>query len=167
MKFQHIEGVTAKAMFSNCKKYRYRLEITKENTPKGKTVCVIMQNPSVANSEEADRSVQFLEKLIFQKEYSEFDLVKNIIIVNQFAYIQTNNFDGTDEYIGEDNDTQIQAAIRESDIILIAWGASNSYSSRKLEINKMIATTKGKLLLQTKSHPSRGTYIDFVEPYNT
>ena len=167
MKFNHIEGVTAKAEFSSCKKYRYRLVVNDDDSKGNKTVCVIMQNPSVANSEVADKSVQFLEKLIFLKEYPEFMGVSRIIIVNQFAYIQTNGFNGSKHHIGPENDRNIQEAINESEIVLVAWGVSNDYSERKTVINKLILSSAGKSLLQTKAHPSRGTYLDFIQPYST
>ena len=125
-----------------------------------------MQNPSVANSEVADRSAQFLEKLIFLKGYSEFKDVTEIIIVNQFAYVQTNDFNGSSSHIGPENDLYIKKAVESADIVLIAWGASNGYDERKIAINAIISATQNKTLLQTKAHPSRGTYIDFVMPYS-
>ena len=91
MNFKHIDGTSATAVFSDCKKYRYRLTIQNHNSSGSETVCVIMQNPSVANAEIADKSVQFLEKLIFTKGYSEFGNVKKIIIVNQFALYKTSD----------------------------------------------------------------------------
>ena len=165
MIFRHIEGVSVDAVFSNCKKYRYKLTIQNNNSSGSETVCVIMQNPSVANKEVADKSVQFLEKLIFTKGYSEFRNVKTIIIVNQFALIQTNDFKGLELDIGENNDGHILEAIRESDIVLIAWGRGNSYSERKKAINNMLAEHSDKTLLETKKHPSRGTYINFIKAY--
>lgn len=166
MIFKHIEGVRAEAIFSDCGKYRYKLTIDNLKTNGNKIVCVIMQNPSIANSEVADRSAQFLEKLIFTKGYHQFDDVKQIIIVNQFAYVQTNDFDGSDKYIGKDNDKHIKEAIDASGIVLIAWGASNGFNDRKQSINLIIGGSEQKELLQTKKHPSRGTYIDFIEPYS-
>ena len=68
MIYKHIPGVQARAEFSNCKKFRYQLTLENTTRTKGDSLCVIMQNPSVANTEIADKSVQFLEKLIFEKE---------------------------------------------------------------------------------------------------
>jgi len=93
MVFKHINGVVAEAQFSPCGHYRYRLTIDREDSTGEHVVSVIMQNPSVANSEVADRSDQFLENLIFEKNYEEFKGVKRIIIVNQFALVQTNDFE--------------------------------------------------------------------------
>ncbi|MBZ2169460.1 DUF1643 domain-containing protein [Marinobacter sp. F4216] len=166
MKFNHIENVTVEATFSDCGRYRYCLRVKKNDASGNKKVCVIMQNPSVANSEVADRSVQFLEKLIFLKGYSEFNDVNEIVIVNQFAYVQTNDFSGSSIHIGPENDSYIKSAVESSDIVLVAWGSGNGYNERKMAINAIISAAKNKTLLQTKAHPSRGTYVDFVTPYS-
>ena len=167
MVFKHINGVVAEAQFSPCGRYRYRLTIDREDsTGDHSSVSVIMQNPSVANSEVADRSVQFLENLIFNKDYDEFKGVKRIIVVNQFALIQTNDFEGVDDHIGTENDRHIENALDEADIVLIAWGAGNPYLERQQAITSMLAQHRGKKILKTKKHPSRGSYKDFVEPLN-
>lgn len=166
MKFNHIKNITAEATFSGCGKYRYCLNIKKNDAIGSKKVCVIMQNPSVAESDVADRSVQFLEKLIFLKGYLEFQDVNEIVIVNQFAYVQTNDFIGSENNIGPANDTFIQEAIKSADIVLVAWGSSNGYIERKKAINAIISMGDNKVLLQTKAHPSRGTYANFIQPYS-
>ena len=166
MIYRHIPSASAEAVFSECGNFRYKLTIESDISNGNQTVCVVMQNPSVANSDIADKSAQFLERLIFEKGYKEFNDVSKIIIVNQFAYVQTNDFDGSDACIGEDNDKHITDAISTSDIVLVAWGKSNPYKERKRVINSIISDYEGKLLLQTKRHPSRGTYSDFVEPYS-
>jgi hypothetical protein len=53
--------------------------------PTGKTVCVVMQNPSYAGEDVADKSVQFMEKVVFQKGLAEFTDVRRLIVVNQFV----------------------------------------------------------------------------------
>ena len=168
MIYRHIDEVEAKATFSDCLKYRYRLDVSLKEPieGKGKVVCAIMQNPSVANSEIADKSVQFLEKLIFLKGVSQFSDVHKLIVVNQFAFVQTNDFSGQDEHIGPENNTSIRQAIAESDVILVAWGSSNTYEARKKEINEMLKAQRGKSLLQGKSHPSRASYVDYISTYS-
>lgn len=168
MIYRHIEQVSANVLFSNCKNYRYRLDISlnEQSDSDTKIVCAVMQNPSVANSEIADKSVQFLEKLIFTKGNSNFTGVKKLIVVNQFAFVQTNDFSGQDEHIGPDNDSQIRQAISESDIILVAWGSGNRYGARKEVVNAMLKQTNGKTLLLGKSHPSRASYEKYVSTYN-
>ena len=165
MVYKHIEGVKVKSIFSKCNKFRYTLTIKNKLSSGNKTISVIMQNPSEANSEVADKSVQFLEKLIFQKNYTEFKNIKTLIVVNQFAFIQTTDFVGTKEHIGSKNDKYIKKSLNAANIILVAWGSTNSYTERINEINGLIRKSDPQLLLQTKKHPSRGTYIDFVKPY--
>ncbi|MEE4240385.1 MAG: DUF1643 domain-containing protein, partial [Desulfopila sp.] len=86
-----------------------------------------------------------------------------IIIVNQFALVQTKDFEGESDHIGVENDTFIEQALDEADIILIAWGAANPYKKRQEAIHVKILEHKGKKIFKTKAHPSRGTYKDFIE----
>jgi len=77
--YKHIDGVEVKAEFSkeNGLHYRYRLEITLKNSlPSGKTACVVMQNPSYAGEDVADKSVKFMETVVFQKGLPEFEKVR-------------------------------------------------------------------------------------------
>ena len=167
MIYKHIADVEAKPTFSKCLKYRYRLDISLKTAAKyqTKTVCAIMQNPSVADSDIADKSVQFLEKLVFAKNTPRFSGVRKLIVVNQFAFIQTKEFSGRDKHIGQDNDRHIKEAITESDIILIAWGKSNAYEARRQAINRMLENCN-KVLLQGKSHPSRASYDEYTSVYS-
>ena len=169
MTYNHIEDVeVTNAKFSNDKKFRYKLEIQLKDKSDGEALCVIMQNPSYADKNIADKSVNFLEKLIFKKGYEEFSKIHKIIIVNQFAYIQTNDFSGSDEEIGKENDKIIEDCITEADVVLIAWGKSNSFKNRIDFVNSILRQEQNhnKKYYITKKHPSRGFYDNFVEEYN-
>jgi hypothetical protein len=163
---KHIPGVKVNAKFSDCKKFRYQLTIENTTKKNGDSLCVIMQNPSIANTEIADKSVQFLEKLIFEKEVELFRHVKTIIIVNQFARIQTKYFEGKVEDIGPDNDIHIRNAIDLSNTILIAWGKANPFLNRQQDILSVISSFKDKKVFMAKKHPSRGTYQKFIVPFS-
>ena len=168
--FKHRPELQIEADFSkeNPPVFRYRLSATKidaGNNPK--SVCAIMQNPSYACVEFADKSVQVLERVVFEKQYPEFDGVERLIIVNQFAFIQTNDFAGRNDQVGMDNDAEIERALREADIILVAWGKDNGFRDRKEVIHRMIEKQKDKVLLQTSRHPSRVIYEGFVKEYCT
>lgn len=165
MVYRHLNLIDAKAIYSICGAYRYLLTLQHTDKEYGQTVCVIMQNPSVAGSEFADKSVQFLETLIFQKEYPEFANVSTILIVNQFGRIQTKNFKGRPSDVGPENDNYLQKAICQSDIIMIAWGKTNPYTDRQQAIQDMIRAYENKKVLMTKKHPSRGSYKNFITTY--
>lgn len=162
MVFHHIDHIYAAVQFSSCARFRYRLTLQHTGRKKGAAVCVIMQNPSVAANDVADKSVLFLEKLIFEMNYPEFKKVNKIIIVNQFARVQTKDFVGSEEQIGPDNDMYLYDAIKESQIVLLAWGKNNPYTKRQEAILRMIGEFPEKALLMTKKHPSRGAYKDFI-----
>ena len=168
--FLHRPNLRITADFSNENPpiFRYRLEAIKECVSnKAKTVCAIMQNPSYANVEIADKSVQVLERVVFERGLKEFQDVERLIIVNQFAFIQTNNFVGTNEQIGTKNNDAISYAIEEADIVLIAWGKDNEFVERQNYILKIINSKKNKKLLKTSRHPSRVIYKDFIQEYST
>lgn len=164
MRYRHLEGLEIDSTFSECGQFRYRLRITDTVKANAKTLCVIMQNPSEADHQMADKSVQFLEKLVFRSSYKEFHQVGKMIIVNQFAFVQKKDFEGTSRHIGPENDRIIKESIRSADVVLIAWGKNNPYEKRKKSIKGMISLGSPKVLLETRKHPSRGTYKDFIVP---
>lgn len=170
MTVDHIKGVIAKPKFAeeNGRTFRYRLEITKTDAPSsGKTVCVVMQNPSYADEDKADQSVKFMEKLVFSGEHFAFKQVRRLIVVNQFALVQTREFKGKNEDIGKDNDKEIEKALRESDIVIIGWGSSNKFDLRKCVVFCLLKKMSGKQIYKTKVHPSRGSYSeDFIQEFS-
>lgn len=124
-----------------------------------------MQNPSYACEEFADKSVQFMEKVVFEKGLPEFRGVRRLIVVNQFAKIQTNDFQGLPDEIGSLNDAAIKSALEESDIVILGWGSSNRFEERKAFVLGLLGETKDKTIFKTRMHPSRGRYKGFIQPY--
>ncbi|WP_045222063.1 DUF1643 domain-containing protein [Desulfonatronum thioautotrophicum] len=168
MRFNHIPGVTVTADFAveNGQRYRYRLDVMLENpSTTNDTACVIMMNPSYACIEHADKSVQFMERVVFLKGLPEFADVGRLIVVNQFARIQTREFQGLPQDIGSGNNAAIQTAFAESDIIIVAWGCANPFRDRMRFVLDLLATMPGKRLYRTSKHPSRGKYAGFILPW--
>lgn len=166
--YLHRQNLTITAAFSSevAPIFRYRLEASKDTASNNPiTVCAVMQNPSYASVAIADRSVQVLERVVFEKALAEFDGVERLIVVNQFAFIQTKDFIGTDDQIGEINDDAIGKAVDESEIVLIAWGKENSFLQRQKRILEIVRAKNGKTLLQTSRHPSRVIYDGFIQPF--
>lgn len=164
--YRHICGVSVSSKFSDDRKFRYLLEIQKTQTTEGKTVCAIMQNPSYAYEDIADKSVNFLEHLIFDGKVPLFAGVNRLIVVNQFAFVLTEDFQGESNQIGTENDKYLENAIAESEIVLIAWGASNKHRERISQVKEFLRKHPGKELYVTNKHPSRGTISQsFVTKY--
>lgn len=167
MNYKHISGVSVSAQFSGEGelRYRYRLEVAlNDANASGVTACVVMQNPSYAGENVADKSVQFMEKVVFKKRLPEFRDVRRLIVVNQFARIQTNDFQGLPHEIGPLNDAAIKAALDESDIIILGWGSSNRFEARKAFVLGLLGEMKHKTVFKTRMHPSRGRYEGFIQP---
>lgn len=159
--------ITAEFSAEDIPIFRYRLEAIKDTASNtSRTVCAVMQNPSYASVEIADKSFQVLERVVFEKELTEFDGVERLIVVNQFAFIQTKDFIGTDDQIGKINDGVINRAVDESEIVLIAWGKDNGFIRRQKRILEMVCAKNGKTLLQTSRHPSRVIYDGFIQPFH-
>lgn len=170
MTIEHIKGVIATPKFTveKGRHFRYRLEVTKPDAPtSGKTVCVVMQNPSRADEKVADRSVKFMEQLVFGNIHPAFKQIRRLIVVNQFALVQTSEFQGNNEDIGKDNDKEIENALRESDIVIIGWGSSNRFDLRKCVVFSLLKEMHGKEIYKTKVHPSRASYReDFIQTFS-
>ena len=124
-----------------------------------------MQNPSYAGEDVADKSVQFMEKVVFQRGLPEFRGVQRLIVVNQFAYIETNNFKGLPNQIGTRNDSAIETALREADIVVLGWGSGNKFKDRQAFVIGLLKQMNGKQLFKTRMHPSRGRYDGFIQPF--
>jgi len=153
------------AYFSKDHRYRFKLEIILNNKLAGiKTACVIMQNPSYAGEDVADKSVQFMEKIVFEKGLKEFNGVRRLIVINLFAFIQTNKFEGLPEEIGAENNRAIKNALKESEIVIIGWGSGNKFKERKKYVISFLSELKDKQLFKTSSHPSRAQYAGFIKP---
>lgn len=170
MSYPHIAGTQVFAEFSEEEGllYRYWLDIVMpDKVGTGRTACVIMQNPSYASREIADRSVRFMEETVFRRNLPEFEGVNRLIVVNLFARVQTRDFKGKAHDIGSRNDAAVEAAFRESDIIIIGWGISNKFSERKAYVLGLLKKLTGKQLFKTEMHPSRGSHDGFIQPFSS
>ena len=169
-RYKHIDGVRVTADFSreNDLDFRYRLEIAlKAHLVMGVTACVVMQNPSYASVDMADKSIQFMEKVVFQKGFPELPPIRRLIVVNQFARILTVGFKGSLEAIGSKNNATIESALKESEVVILAWGSGNRFEERKAFVVGLLRQMVGKQLFKTTMHPARGRYAGFIQPLST
>jgi hypothetical protein len=90
--------------------------------------------------------------------------VRRLIVVNQFARIQTNGFQGEPHEIGPKNNAAIKKVLQEADHIILGWGKANPFEERKKFVLGLLQKLKGKKFFQTRMHPSRGHYKDFILP---
>jgi hypothetical protein len=104
------------ADFSECGKYRYRLE--RETGIVGPTAAVIMVNPSTATASRDDHTIRKLHG------FAQCFRIGRFIVGNKFARIATNIRDlrTADDPVGPENDAHIERILRDADIHIVAWG---------------------------------------------
>lgn len=102
------------AVISDCETYRYRLE-----RGAGRTLSVIMVNPSTANAIQDDPTIRkvlgFAERLFCER----------VIVGNKFAFRATdvNELRAAKDPVGPDNDRHVEQILRDGDLHVAAWGS--------------------------------------------
>lgn len=128
---------------------RYLLEIPLKNNT-GKTVLVIMKNPSLADKNKSDHTINNVLKFCNSKQFSA------VYIMNLYAYYSTkskgiaNLIKNNQERlaIGENNDALLQQISNKVSDVIVAWG-SNTFGCTKQYKNRIKMVTniiKGKEL---------------------
>lgn len=105
-----------KAVLSDCRKYRYRLERRSGHYP-GVTA-VIMVNPSRATATKNDHTITKLQG--FQARWGW----GRIVVGNLFAYRATdvNDLKTAIDPVGPDNPRHLKSIMAEADRVIVAWG---------------------------------------------
>lgn len=117
-----VDGWTGSAVFSPCGKYRYELH---REWPDGDGhALVVMLNPSDANAQANDPTVQRVCGFVRAAR------LRRLTVVNMFAFITpypsvmiTAINDGVDPVGAPENDARIAALAEKFTIIVAAWGA--------------------------------------------
>lgn len=104
------------AVLSPCGLYRYRLE--RSCLGGSRTACIVMVNPSTADASADDATIRKL------RGFAERNDIGRIIVVNKLAYRATDVRDVANalDPIGPDNDRHIEQAVRDADLVIVAWG---------------------------------------------
>jgi hypothetical protein len=104
------------ADFSECGKYRYRLE--RETGIVGPTAAVIMVNPSTATASRDDHTIRKLNG------FARCFRIGRFVVGNKFALIATDIRDlrAAADPVGPENDAHIERILRDADVHIVAWG---------------------------------------------
>ena len=110
------------AVISDCERYRYRLDRSWGSGPR---VCWVMLNPSTADAEHDDATLRKITAYTKRWGYG------SLVVVNLFAWrskdpkaLPLADDRGWARAIGPDTDKHIEAAVRESDLVVCGWGVS-------------------------------------------
>jgi hypothetical protein len=141
--------------------FRYLLKIPLHNA-NGKKVLVIMKNPSKANNDISDLTINRVLKFCNGQGYSEVN------IMNLYSYYSTDSskiaylIDHGQEKIaiGKENDTILNNLLQDVDDVIVAWG-SNTFgltTQYKRRIKQVIEIIKKKPLFYVEANNGRGWY---------
>ena len=125
--FEAVEIDKITAAFSEDRRYRYRLSLPyRPEANRTKNAAIILKNPSSADINRADKTVQTAAKTI----YMAFPEVKKLEILNIFAIRGTLPTDVMElhdagiDIIGPENDTNFKEVLANSDYVITAWGGA-------------------------------------------
>lgn len=115
----------SEAIFSECGKYRYRLQ---RELGEGPTVAIIMVNPSAADSLRDDPTIRRISAFGKRLGWGR------IVVVNKFAWItpRIQELSSTLDPVGPLNDQHITDVVQASDISVVAWGTLRKLRSVQL-----------------------------------
>jgi hypothetical protein len=122
MNIPHSEKVDINniiANFTNDLLHRSSLIIPFLERNTNKVICIIGQNPSNANQEHADKTLQYFENFIFQNlpQYSK------IIMLNLYSRVDTQK-EFTDDLEREETSKELFRYLKENSDFILAFGAS-------------------------------------------
>lgn len=111
------DGEERSAIVSACGAYRYTLG--RRWAPGGRTLAIIMMNPSTADADEDDATIRKCRRVAKHNGYSAIE------VVNLFAYRATDpkKLRAAGFPIGEQNDAIIMHTAGLADAVCVAWGA--------------------------------------------
>ncbi len=169
--FEQVESQGIQARFSCGRSHRWELNIPyRPCRGRTQTVSVILKNPSSANEQFADRTIQIVETEVFRL----FAAAARLRVLNLFAMCATDTADlrraiehcGIAWAIGHENDGTLRDAIQDSDHVVAAWGTksklrSAQYDARVSQVVGLLHDARDKLWyvggLSTKAtHPRHG-----------
>lgn len=83
--FSMVDNAAIKAKFFDCRRHRATLFLPFLGRTTGKTLCVVGQNPSAADEHVADKTIRYLEELIYrtQPEYAA------LLMLNLYSRVDT------------------------------------------------------------------------------
>ena len=144
------------AMIDATQQYRYTL--LREWDSNAPRVAFVMLNPSTADAEIDDNTINRCINFARSWEYGSIE------IVNLFGY-RSKNFDyikGVSNPIGNENNEFIITVVNRASIVVAAWGDNGTYLSRDLEVIALISEVKDVYCLgiTSKGNPRHPLYLD-------
>ena len=147
---------TVDAVLDKDGEYRYLLECSwKDNK---KTVTFVMLNPSYADVDVCDRTINRCV------EFSKYWGYGKMNVVNLFALRSRDPeyLKGHPNPVGNENDRYILGAVNESDLLIFAWGVKHcSIKNRNKEVQLLLSQYEPHCIKKTVkgNHPRHPLYL--------
>jgi len=156
-----FDTTVSTATFSSCRRYRYTLTRTWDHDIK--PVNFLMLNPSTADEEVNDPTVERCERRARSWGYG------GLIVTNIFAWRDTDPelMKAQDDPIGPDNDVAILESARRAGLVVCAWGNHGEHMGRGAAVREMLRGLPLHYLKISKStgQPWHPLYIGYsVKP---
>jgi hypothetical protein len=121
------------ATFSEDKLYRYNLWRRWGSRSSGK-VTFIMLNPSTADAEKFDPTVRRCYGFAGDWGFGSMEVVNLFALRSTYPELLKKVMDP----VGPENDTVILKAVKESDLVVAAWGIHGRLRGRDLEVKELV-----------------------------
>jgi len=150
---------TAGAVFSPCKRYRYRLWRTWDGSKP--PLVMVMLNPSIADDAQNDPTVERCQRRAIAMGYG------GLQVTNIFSLVSTDPaaLYTTEDPVGPDNNAAILDAIKDAGMVLCAWGNHGAHVGRAREVVDMLRSagaTPHSLGQNTDGSPKHPLYVAYA-----
>ena len=148
--------LTRETLISKCQNYRYLLWREWGGRDEKKPyVLFIGLNPSTADETIDDPTIRRCINFVKLWGY------ESLCMANLFAYRATDpkELDSADEPIGELNNKYLRDAIKEAEIIVLAWGNKGSFIDRDKDVIQLLTRKANCLGMTNKNQPKHPLYI--------
>lgn len=140
--FSMVDSSRIEALFVRGNSHRAKLCIPYIGRETFKSLCVIGQNPSDASKEVADRTIRYIEELIY-KNYPEFS---QIVMLNLFSRVDKKKSQVND-LLDDECERVFQSTVREHEDVLLIYGqlkinGAYNFPKRALEIKALLTGKK-------------------------
>lgn len=147
------------AIFSPCKRYRYRLW---RRWSDGPSIAFLMLNPSTADAFRNDPTVERCHRRAVDMGFGALE------VVNIFAFLATDpkNLKKAKEPVGPLNDKVLIETARAADMVVCAWGSHGTHNARDIDVRQLLkaANITPHILALTKfDQPRHPLYVSYAQ----
>lgn len=136
----------------------YRYTLLREWNSDAPRVAFVMLNPSTADAEIDDRTINRCINFARSWDFGSIE------VVNLFGY-RTKDFNsikGVHNPVGDDNDEFIKTVVDRSNIVVVAWGDNGTYLSRNSAVLKLLSEVEDLYCLgiTRKKNPRHPLFVN-------